>query len=124
MVGTLIDHLARGIAILDFGDCKGGHLALREGSAQPDWCRERRRQPRQGPLTLVSSGAAWRRFAIGDVASASRCNHVQQPHRWFLRLALVRLFQQTALDQPARAAAPGRVGSRTQVSLLDIDQRA
>jgi hypothetical protein len=30
MVVTLIDHLARGIAILDFGDCKGGHLALRE----------------------------------------------------------------------------------------------
>jgi hypothetical protein len=30
MVGTLIDHLTRGIAILDFGDCKGGRLALRQ----------------------------------------------------------------------------------------------
>jgi hypothetical protein len=30
MVGTLIDHLARGIDILDFGDRKGGRFALRQ----------------------------------------------------------------------------------------------
>src|ERR1700733_11012609 len=36
--------------------------------------------------------------------------------------ALVRLFQETALNQPARAPAPGRVGPSAQVGLLDIDQ--
>ena len=29
MIGALIDHLARGIDILDFGDCQHRRLALR-----------------------------------------------------------------------------------------------
>ena len=36
---------------------------------------------------------------------------------------LVRLVQQAALDQPARAAAPGRIGARAQVGLFDVDER-
>jgi hypothetical protein len=39
-------------------------------------------------------------------------------------LAALVLFQQPALDQPARAAAPGRIGARAQIGLLDIDERA
>ena len=37
---------------------------------------------------------------------------------------LWRPFQQTALDQPARPTAPGQIGARAQVGLLDIDKRS
>src|SRR5258707_627173 len=48
---------------------------------------------------------------------------IPQPQGWLLCSALIVLFQQAALNQPARAAAPGRVGARAQVGLLDVDQR-
>src|SRR6185437_14535827 len=33
-------------------------------------------------------------------------------------------LQQAALDQPAGAAAPGRIGACAQIGLFDVDQRA
>src|SRR5260370_10337976 len=49
---------------------------------------------------------------------------IPQPQAWLLYSTLVLLFQEAALNQPARAAAPGRICARTQVGLLDVDQLA
>src|SRR6202140_4523831 len=48
---------------------------------------------------------------------------IPQPRGWLLCSTLVLLFQEPALNQPARAAAPGRIGASAQVGLLDVDQR-
>src|ERR1700739_2645383 len=77
---------------------------------------------RARPADLNFIGFCMRHGPYCDAPSAPCCNEIQQPLRRPCS-ALIRLFQETALNQPARAPAPGRISPGAQVGLLDIEQR-